>query len=84
MNNIVYAEAKKIIETNPLFKNSEILSAMRLSDGFLFSMKPKNTEGVLDGFFKVTNTAKLEEYSPVMNPQEFKEAMKNIVYSKKG
>ena len=65
------------------FKDSEILCAMQLKDGFLFSIKPKKTNDyVLDGFFKVTNDGVIEEYSPVMNPEEFKFAMGHVIYSK--
>lgn len=78
---IDYPHARKIILDR--FKNSEILCAMRMKDGILFSIKPnKAKDYVLDAFFKVTNKGSLEEYSPVMNPSEFKEAMNNVIYGK--
>ena len=79
--NIEYSDASKIILDK--YKDSEILCAMRINDGILFSIKPKDTKDyVLDAFFKVTNKKSIEEYSPVMNPSEFGEAMNNIIYSK--
>lgn len=81
VNDKKYIEAKNKMLNK--FKDSEILCVMKMKDGFLFSIKPKKTtDYVLDAFFKVNNYGKIEEYSPVMNPKEFKEAMKNIVYSK--
>lgn len=77
---VKYAEAKHKILSK--FKNSELLCSMQLKDGFLFSIKPKSTDDyVLDGFFKVTNAGAIEEYSPVMNPEEFKESFKHIIES---
>lgn len=76
-----YDQAKKLITQS--FKDSKITSAMRLPDGYLFSLKPKSwgdDEYVLDGFFKVSSQdGKISEYSPVMDPAEFKEAMKNEI-----
>ena len=57
---------------------------MTIKNGFLFSIRPKNTKDyVLDAFFKVTHEGSIEEYSPVMNPKEFRNAMNNVIYSKK-
>ena len=81
MMKIDYAVArKKILDKH---KDSEILCAMRMKDGYLFSIKPKTIKDyILDGFYKVTDDGKIEEYAPVMNPEEFGEAMNHIVYSK--
>ena len=82
VENKKYIEAKNKILNR--FKDSEILCVMELKDGLLFSIKPKKiNDYVLDAFFKVNNHGEIKEYSPVMNPDEFKYAMKNIVYSKK-
>lgn len=73
-----YEIAKNRILTR--FKTSNIICAMRMKDGFLFSIKPKNAKDyVLDAFFKVDNNGNITDYSPVMNPEEFKEAMNNII-----
>lgn len=73
-------EAKKIILSK--YKDSEIVSIMKLRNGYLFSIKPKNWKDgdiLLDPFFKVDNNGNLSEYSPVMDPEEFKEAMRNVI-----
>lgn len=73
--------AKKLILDK--FTDSEILSAMQIDNGYIFSIKPIKTDDyILDGFFKVANDGKIEEYSPVMNPKEFRDAMNNVIYSK--
>lgn len=62
--------------------DSDIIGAFKLPDGYLFSMKPKSwskDDYVLDGFFKVSNTGELSEYSPVMDPEEFKTALQNEI-----
>ena len=81
VNTKLYIRAKKILLEK--FKDSEILCAMTIKNGFLFSIKPKNAKDyVLDAFFKVTHEGSIEEYSPVMNPKEFRNAMNNVIYSK--
>ena len=53
------------------------------SDGHTPTMYPNfkhKDEYVLDGFFKVSNeTGKISEYSPIMNPDEFKEMFNNKI-----
>lgn len=73
-------EAKTIILSK--YKDSIITAIMKLKDGYLFAIKPKNWSGgvILQPFFKVSNDGKLTEYSSVANPSEFKEAMKNRIY----
>lgn len=44
-----------------------------------FIMELKVKDYILDGFFKVNNENGIEEYSPVMNPDEFKECQKHII-----
>lgn len=77
---IQYKEAsEKLLQK---FSDSDIIGAFKLTDGYLFSIKPKSwsqDEYVLDGFFKVSNTGVISEYSPVMNPEEFKEALQNEI-----
>lgn len=77
---IQYKQASELIlQSHP---DSDIIGAFKLSDGYLFSMKPKSwsqDDYVLDGFFKVSNDGVMSEYSPVMDPEEFKEALKNEI-----
>lgn len=79
---ISYSKAETILLSR--HRDSIILCGMELSDGYLFSIRPKNWKDdqvVLDGFFKVSKSdGKISEYSPVMNPEEFKTAMKHVVY----
>jgi hypothetical protein len=77
---IQYKEAsEKLLQK---FSDSDIIGAFKLTDGYLFSIKPKSwsqDEYVLDGFFKVSSTGVISEYSPVMDPEEFKEALQNEI-----
>lgn len=75
-------KAKKIVLNK--YPDSIITTIMLLKDGYLFSIKPidwDDSEILLQPFFKVSNKGVLSEYSSVANPLEFKEAMKNIIYS---
>lgn len=75
-------KAKKIVLDK--YPDSIITTIMLLKDGYLFSIKPidwDDSEILLQPFFKVSNGGVLSEYSSVANPLEFKEAMKNIIYS---
>ena len=78
---IQYKEASELILQN--YPDSDIIGAFKLSDGYLFSIKPKiwsQDDYVLDGFFKVSSaTGAVSEYSPVMNPEEFKKALQNEI-----
>lgn len=74
---------KKILKQYP---DSKIIGAFKIKNGYLFSLKPKSwkdDEYVLDGFFKVSDDEGITEYSPVMDPAEFKEAMKNRIIPNK-
>lgn len=79
---ISYTKAETIILSS--YSDSIILCGMDMPDGYLFSIRPKswkNDQVVLDGFFKVSKSdGKISEYSPVTDPEEFKLAMKNIIY----
>ena len=77
---ISYKQASETILQK--YSGSDIIGAFKLPDGYLFSIKPKywsKDEYVLDGFFKVSDTGELSEYSPVMDPEEFKEALQNEI-----
>lgn len=77
---ISYKKASEIILQQ--YPDSDITSAFKLPDGYLFCIKPKNwpqDEYLLDGFFKVSNDGIMSEYSPVMDPEEFKESLKNEI-----
>ena len=77
---ITHKQASEIIlQKHP---DSDIIGAFKLTDGYLFSIKPKSwsqDDYVLDGFFKVSNDGVISEYSPVMDPEEFKEALQNEI-----
>lgn len=79
---IDYKEANKLVME--LHKNSKVTSTMDAGNKFIISLVPNNLkkgEFVLDGFFSVDKkTGKVNEYSPVMDTEEFKRAMKNVVY----
>ena len=57
-------------------------AAYRLPDGYLFAAVPKGLaedDYVFDAFSKVAAGGTIEEYSPVLNPEEFKKALKNRI-----
>ena len=78
---LTYVYAKNIILKT--HSDSKIVGSYKIPTGYVFSLKPKNwkkDEYVLDGFFKVSNeTGKISEYSPIMNPDEFKEMFNNKI-----
>ena len=77
---ITYNKAKQIILEK--YPDSNIDAAYKLPAGYLFSMIPMNWpegECVLGNFFKVTNDSQIEEYSPVMELEEFGEALNNRI-----
>lgn len=64
------------------YPDSKILAVMPLKNGYLFSIQPKsykNNEYALDAYFRVDYSGKISEYSPVMDPAEFKKAMANRI-----
>lgn len=75
-----YNKAKeKLLEE---YKDSRVVASYKIKNGFIFSIKPKSwadDQYVLDGFFKVDDANGITEYSPVMNPEEFKRALKSRV-----
>lgn len=74
--------AKRIMEK--AYPDSFVTSIMDSPKGYICSLKPKNwnpNEMLMGNFFKVSKSdCKISEYSPVMDPEEFKLAMKNTVY----
>lgn len=73
------AAQTKILNQYP---NSKVLAIMRLKNAYLFSIQPKSYAGnnyALDAYFKVDYSGKISEYSPVMDPEEFKNAMQNRI-----
>lgn len=78
---ISYKKAAELILQK--YSDSDIIGVFKLPDGYLFSIKPKSwskDDYVLDGFFKVSSkTGGISEYSPVMDPEEFKEALRNKI-----
>lgn len=65
------------------YSDSKVVGSFKTSNGYIFSLKPKSwgdDEYVLDGMFKVSFDGKsISEYSPVMDPEEFKQALKNRI-----
>lgn len=67
------------------YKDSKCDAAYKLKDGYLVTISPTNLkEGdyMLDNFFKVDSSGKVTEYSPVMDPEEFKSALKKPVFKR--
>ena len=59
-----------------------ITGAMQLKDGFLFSIAPNDYEKdvlLMDPFVKVSFSGIFSEYSPVMDPDDFKYALLNPI-----
>lgn len=77
---ISYEKAKELVLKS---RPGRIIDASyRLPDGYLFVAVPKSLaedDCVFDAFTKVPASGSLEEYSPVFNPEEFKQAMKNQI-----
>lgn len=77
---ISYEAAKGIaMESNA---DRTMVASNKLPDGYLFSFVPKSLpegEFFVGGYSKVTFTGQLQEYSPVFNPEEFKQALKNRI-----
>lgn len=75
-----YGEAKKrILKEHP---ESIVTRGMKTKLGFIFALRPKNFDSskqLLDPYFQVTTTGKVQEYSPVMDPEEFKYALSHII-----
>ena len=73
----MYEKAKKILLNK--YKDSEVVSSYKIKDGYLFAIQPKgNKEKLLDPFFKVVNN-EIKEWSPVMDPDEYGEALQNRI-----
>lgn len=77
---LTYEQAKQVILKE--YADSKVVNGYQMKDGYLFSIRPKawdDDKMVLDGYFKVDSNEKISEYSPVKDPEEFKEARKNIL-----
>lgn len=79
---LTYEEANKLVLDQ--HKDCKVTSTMDAGKKFLISLKPnsfREDQFVLDGYFSVDKlTKEVKEYSPVMDPEEFKAAMKKVVY----
>lgn len=76
-NHMTEADAKSIVLKN--HSDSIVVGSFELKDGFVFSLQPKDLKDdyILDGFFKIDkSTGKESEYSPLLNIEEFREAIK--------
>lgn len=77
---IAYEAAKDIaIRGN---SGKTMVASNKLPDGYLFSFVPKDLpegEFFVGGYCRVTFTGQLQDYSPVFNPEEFKQALKNRI-----
>ena len=80
MKTISYFEAKaKVLCAYPGYI---ILGSNYLPDGYLFATQPWTVpqgELYLGGYCKVTHAGELFEYSPVMDSEEFKEALNHPI-----
>lgn len=78
-------DGKKVIESyiEKNFKTkSHAICGFTVKDGFVYSVRPDDwddKEILADPYFKVSNTGKVTEYSPVMDPKEFREGQKHLV-----
>ena len=82
---ITVEKAKKIILDK--FPDSVINSVMDSPSAYIVSIQPKDwdeNETLLDPFFKVSKKdGFVSEYSPVMDPEEFKKALQNLLYTRR-
>lgn len=79
---LTYEEANKILLEH--HKDSHVTCTMDAGKKFIIMLKPnsyKEDQVVLDNTFTVDKlTKEISEYSPVMDPEEFKAAMNKVVY----
>lgn len=82
---ITVENAKNIVLDR--FPDSIVNSVMDLPSDYLVSIQPKKWDEnkiLLDPFFKVSKKdGSVREYSPVMDPEEFKKALQNVLYVRK-
>lgn len=78
---MTYEECKKKLLRR--YPDSIVAGSYSIPSGYLFSLKPKSwgdDEYVLGGLFKVSfDSKRIDEYSPVMDPEEFKLALLNPI-----
>lgn len=69
-------------------KDCKVITVLEFSDKFVVSIQPKNwnpDEIILDPYFSVDKkTGKVSEWSPIMDPEGFKKALKDGVVYKEG
>lgn len=79
---LTYEEANSLVLKR--HRDCKVTSTMDAGNSFIITLRPnyfREDQIVLDGFFRVDKrTKQISEYSPVMDPEEFKKAMKNVVY----
>lgn len=79
---LTYEEANELVLRE--HKDAHVNQTFDAGKKYIIDLEPNNLKsGVtsLDGFFAVDKlTKKVSEYSPVMDPEEFKAAMKKVVY----
>ena len=82
---LTYKEANNLVEKK--YKNSHVSLTMDLGKKFIIALEPNNLKKgttSLDSFFSVDKQFGIvKEYSPVMDPEEFKKALKRVVYRAK-
>lgn len=61
--------------------NSVAIGGFKVNGGWVVALKPKNWKGgtLMDPYFKVTEGKIVTEYSPVMDPKEFREGLKSWI-----
>lgn len=64
--------------------NSYVTCIMNSGNKWIVSLCPKNMKenDLLDAFFSIDKFGSIKEYSPVMDPSEFKKALNNVIYKK--
>lgn len=76
-------EATKIILSK--YSDSIVRTAMESKDAYVFAIEPKDWDQsveILGNLFKVDrSTGDISEYSPAMDPEEFKYFLKHVVYA---
>ena len=65
------------------YPDSVVNAVLDTPSGYILYIQPKDwdkSKGICNGYFKINKTTgKISEYSPVMDPEEFKTAMKNRI-----
>lgn len=79
---LTYEEANELVLKK--YKDSHVNQTLDAGKVFIIDLEPNGLKAgtiSLDGFFAVDKlTKEVSEYSPVMKPEEFKVALKKVVY----